>query len=140
MHSPLTTAENPNKHKTSNATRKSWGSSALTFYNQPLVLDYSGLDKNAAYVAEFVFITKKPEKANLGSTKASFQVPVRLMANDEVIHDYFLPPWPVEKFIVPVPRTATAGGSLSLSCRQHVGVGGTGRNCELAEVWLRKSP
>ena len=32
-----------------------------------------------------------------------------------------------------------ATGSLSLSCRQPSGIGGTGRNCELAEVWLRKA-
>ena len=62
-----------------------------------------------------------------------------LRANTHLLHDYFLPPSPMARVSFPVPRAATAGGSLSLSCGQRKGTGGTGRTCNIAEVWLRKA-
>ena len=73
-HSPLTTAE-PAKPR--NSSRLSWQSSAMSFYDQPLTLEYEGLDEEAAYEVDIVFSTKKPEHAKPGSTAASFQEQVR---------------------------------------------------------------
>jgi len=64
---------------------------------------------------------------------------VQLKANGLVVHDYFVPPWPIQKLSLPIPKAATASGKLSLSCAEHKGIGGTGRTCNIAEVWLRKA-
>ena len=37
-----------------------------------------------------------------------------------------------------VPHTATKGGSVKLECHGPLGVGGMGRCCQIAEVWLLK--
>ena len=49
----------------------------MSFYDQPLTLKYEGLNTEAAYEVDIVFITKKPEHAKPGSTAASFQEQVR---------------------------------------------------------------
>ena len=68
-----------------------------------------------------------------------FCVQVQLKANGLVVHDYFVPPWPIQKLSLPIPKAATTSGKLSLSCAEHKGIGGTGRTCNIAEVWLRKA-
>ena len=64
---------------------------------------------------------------------------VWLSASGLVVRDYFVPPWPMQKLSLPIPKAATASGKLSLSCAEHKGIGGTGRTCNIAErlLWQR---
>jgi hypothetical protein len=64
---------------------------------------------------------------------------IRLVANDALeIHPYISKPVPFKKLEFVLPRTVTANGELSLSWSGEVGVGGNGRGCQVAEVWLVK--
>jgi hypothetical protein len=141
--SPLTTAE---PAKPQNATRLSWQSSAMSFYDSPLILDYADLEPHASYLLEIVFVAsiERPkglagERAGAGlvATKTIPQ-PVQLLANGQVLKDYFLPPTPMQKMTLQVPTSATATGKLRIECHGHKGLGGTGRTCNIAEVWLRR--
>lgn len=38
-----------------------------------------------------------------------------------------------------VPQTTTKAGSVKLECNGPLGVGGMGRCCQIAEVWLLKN-
>ena len=165
--SPLTTAE---PAKPQNATRLSWQTSAMSFYDAPLILDYVDLEPQASYLLELVFVGSlqkptlyhvgQPDPVRVAVAKTEAQ-PVQLLANGQVcnlsrppltlfvsllpagavqvLKDYFLPPTPMQKFSVRVPTSATATGSLRIECREHRGLGGTGRTCNIAEVWLRRT-
>jgi hypothetical protein len=50
--------------------------------------------------------------------------------------EFALPPVPMHKTCVAVPRTATADGDLTLMCGQPEDVAGNGRTCQIAELWL----
>jgi hypothetical protein len=49
---------------------------------------------------------------------------------------YAAPPVPMTITTVDIPRQATAGGRLELSCNQPQGIEGNGRTCQISEVWL----
>jgi hypothetical protein len=143
--SPLTTAK-PDKPQ--NATRLSWQSSAMSFYDAPLVLDYGDLEPQASYTLEMVFVASlakpKPPPSNgegrLASTAgATGAQPVQLLANGKILKDYFLPPTPMQKLSLQVPEAMTASGKLRVECHERKGLGGTGRTCDIAEVWLRRT-
>src|SRR5438552_5605067 len=65
------------------------------------------------------------------------RVPIRLVANGSVeIHPFQPkadPPVPVE---FDIPLEATRGGTLLLEWTRPPGLGGNGRGCQVAEVWL----
>ena len=62
---------------------------------------------------------------------------MRLTANDKFeVHGYLGKPFEPLEF--DVPAGATAGGELTLEWSQEPGTGGTGRGCQVAEVWLLK--
>ena len=42
------------------------------------------------------------------------------------------------RYTFSVPRRATQGGSVRLTCHGPLGVGGMGRCCQISEVWLLK--
>ena len=87
--SPLTTAE---PAKPQNATRLSWQTSAMSFYDAPLILDYADLEPQASYVLELVFVGSLPKPTlgsphSVGVTATKTQaVPVQLLANGQVCH------------------------------------------------------
>ena len=86
---------------------------------------YPGLDRKATYRVRVVYgMERKPAK-------------VRLVAGDGVvIHDYLSRPF--EELEFDVPAKATAGGELTLTWTGVPGIGGTGRGCQVCEVWLLK--
>jgi hypothetical protein len=103
--------------------RKSWWDQALTTYDQPLVLRYTGLDRTAQYRARVVY----------GGG------PVRLVANEKwELHSLLNRPY--ERIEFDVPAAATSGGVLELRWQGKPGRGGNGRGCQVAEVWLIKRP
>ncbi len=105
--------------------RMSWWDIAETYYDAPLKMRYTGLDKTAQYKVRIVY------------SSATQQIPIRLVANDTFeIHPL------IKKELHPVefdiPTAATATGELNLTWTQAPGSRGAGRGCQVAEVWLIK--
>jgi len=109
------------------ATPRPWWHHAEPMYDQPLVLRYAGLDPTARYRVRVVYATdRRPSK-------------IRLTANGGAeVHGYLAKPFQEMEFDIPV--VATAGGALTLEWTREPGLGGTGRGCAVAEVWLLKAP
>jgi hypothetical protein len=101
-----------------------WKRWAGSLFDAPLQMRYTGLDTKARYRLRVVY-------GGEGTTK------VRLVANDGIeIHPYAARPWPPAPLEFDIPVTATATGHLELSWTREPGLGGNGRGCEVAEVWL----
>lgn len=107
--------------------RISWARYMQTLYDQPLKMKYSNLDPNAHYEVKVTY------------TGNDFDPKIRLLANGELeIHGYMKKPLPIEPVKFDVPRKATSNGELTLEWNIEPGIGGTGRGCQVAEVWLMK--
>jgi hypothetical protein len=87
---------------------------------------YRGLDRSASYRVRVVYAHERaPGK-------------IRLRADDRfAIHGELSRTFEPLEFAI--PTEATADGDLTLSWTQPPGGGGTGRGCQVAEVWLLKS-
>lgn len=109
--------------------RLSWMTHAESFWDTPLQMRYSGLDREAQYRVRVVY----------AGDVFSMGAAIRLVANDTYeIH----PPLPKTSPIAPVefdvPVAATQGGALTLTFSGPPGVGSAGRGNQIAEVWLMK--
>jgi hypothetical protein len=105
---------------------RSWWTYAESLYDEPLQMRYAGLDPSAQYRIRVVYAGDSPGRK------------IRLMAGALEIHPLMLKPQPVRPIEFDIPRTATAQGELNLSWYREAGLGGNGRGCEVAEVWLIK--
>jgi hypothetical protein len=106
-----------------------WKAWAETLYDQPLTMEYTGLEKDAQYRLRVVHSGDSPG------------VKLRLIANDTlVIHPYILRAWPPAPQEFAIPREATTHGSLKLAWNREPGMGGSGVGCQVAEVWLLCEP
>jgi len=130
--------------------RLSWQSYAMSQFDASSVsLVYDGLDATKTYEAHVVFSTSAdvnmngyPNRMRLVAGGVHVWPPspwapspcVDTSANSPC--QYSVPPTPMVKTRVPIPRSVTANGSLTLTCSQPPGVGGGGRTCQIAEVWL----
>ncbi len=64
---------------------------------------------------------------------------IRLVADGRLpVHDFLARPFVPLEF--DIPAGATADGELTLDWTQEPGGGGTGRGCQVAEVWLFPAP
>jgi hypothetical protein len=109
-------------------SRMSWYSAAEALFDEPLRMRYTGLDPNAHYKVRVVY----------GGDM--LKVPVRLAANGNIeIHPYIPKPNPTAPLEFDVPGEATRSGELTLEWTRPAGLGGNGRGCDVAEVWLIKS-
>jgi hypothetical protein len=107
--------------------RKSWWTYAESLFDDPLQMRYTGLDPAAQYRIRVVYAGDSPGRK------------IRLVAGGGVeIHPLMLKPQPVRPIEFDIPRAATANGELDLSWYREPGLGGNGRGCEVAEVWLMK--
>jgi len=62
-----------------------------------------------------------------------------MIAGDGIeVHPLMLKPQPVVPIEFDIPHAATATGTLDLVWYREPGLGGNGRGCEVAEVWLMK--
>ncbi len=105
--------------------RMSWWDIAETYFDTPLKMRYTGLDKNAPYKIRIVY------------SSATQQIPIRLVANDKIeIHPLIKKELHPVEFDIPI--AATASGELNLSWTQAPGSRGAGRGTQVAEVWLIK--
>jgi len=105
---------------------KSWWTYAESFYDEPLQMRYTRLDPAAQYRIRVVYAGDSPGRK------------IRLVAGAHEIHPLMLKPQPVRPIEFEIPRAATSSGELSLSWYRQAGLGGNGRGCEVAEVWLIK--
>jgi hypothetical protein len=107
--------------------RQSWWTYAESFYDEPLQMRYTGLDPAAEYRVRVVYAGDSSGRK------------IRLVAGEGIeIHPLMRKPQPVEPIEFNIPRAATAKGGLDLAWYREPGLGGNGRGCEVAEVWLIK--
>ncbi|HEX5482724.1 MAG TPA: hypothetical protein VFZ08_08890 [Terriglobia bacterium] len=101
-----------------------WKRWAESLYDAPLEMRYSDLDPGARYRIRVVY-------AGDSMTKK-----IRLAAGGIEIHGFIKKPWPVAPLEFDIPKEAIRGGELKLSWFREPGLGGNGRGCQVAEVWL----
>jgi hypothetical protein len=107
--------------------RLSWIRFAEGRYDAALRMRYTGLDPEARYSVRVVYA---------GETE---RVKVRLLANEETeVHPFITKEYPLRPVEFDIPASATSGGVLTLTWYQEPGIGGNGRGCQVAEVWLIK--
>lgn len=107
--------------------RISWARYMQTLYDQPLEMHYSNLDTDAQYEIKVTY------------TGNSFEPRIRLMAGSDIeVHGYLKKPLPIKPVTFDIPREATKNGELTLQWNTEPGIGGTGRGCQVAEVWIMK--
>ncbi|SPF51721.1 conserved exported hypothetical protein [Candidatus Sulfopaludibacter sp. SbA4] len=105
--------------------RTSWWTHAESLVDAPLQMRYEGLDRDAQYRIRVVYAGDSPRGK------------IRLVANDSVeIHPLIDKPTPVKPVEFDIPKQATATGALRLSWYREANLGGNGRGCQVAEVWL----
>jgi len=103
----------------------SWWDHAETYFDAPLKMRYTDLDRRAQYRVRVVYVG------------GNMQALIRLQADDRLeVHPL------IKKEILAmefdIPREATADGELTLTWRQGPGSRGAGRGCQVAEVWLMR--
>jgi hypothetical protein len=102
-----------------------WWQHAESLYDAPLKMHYAGLDAKGNYRVRVVY--GRERLANK----------IRLIANDKFeIHGNLARG--LEPLEFDIPAAATAGGELTLVWRADPGAGGTGRGCQVVEVFLLK--
>jgi len=107
--------------------RVSWQRYMQADYNNPLKMHYKNLDPTAQYIVKVVY----------GGD--DFDVKIRLTADGDIpVHSYIKKSLPLKPMSFEVPRSATKDGELTLTWNQEMGIGGNGRGCQVAEVWLLK--
>lgn len=111
--------------------RLSWMTHAEAFYDGVLEMHYDGLDPTAQYTVRVVY----------AGDMYSQTPKVRLVADGQhEVHGLIAKPQPVAPVEFAIPRAATADGRLTLGWRAEPGIGGAGRGCQVAEVWLMRAP
>jgi hypothetical protein len=111
--------------KNPNPLPVAWRGCTGTLKDVPFEMHYGGLDPAASYRVRVVYSELNPD------------IRVRLEANDGIeIHPLISregAPRPVE---FDIPHEATRGGELRLRWHREPGKGGTGRGCQISEIWL----
>ncbi|HTV54132.1 MAG TPA: hypothetical protein VMI06_04375 [Terriglobia bacterium] len=103
-----------------------WWCWAGSMFDAALKMQYTMLDPGAHYKIRVVYTGIR-------------NVKIRLDCNDQYpIHPLIVKPWPPKPLEFDIPREATESGKLTLIWRRELGLGGDGRGCEVAEVWLMK--
>ena len=107
--------------------RRSITTHAESLGDSPLSMHYNDLDRTAQYKLRVTYAGDSPGQK------------LRLIANESTeIHPYIAKPVPYHPIEFDIPKTATAGGQLTLQWTRQPGQGGNGRGCQVAEVWLMK--
>jgi hypothetical protein len=103
----------------------SWWTDAESLGDSPLRMRYEDLDPNAQYKIRVVYAGDSPG------------VKIRLVANDTIeVHPLIAKPAPARPLEFDIPKQATGTGVLNLSWYREPALGGNGRGCQVAEVWL----
>ena len=111
----------------SGTRRRSWWDHAEALYDAPLRMHYAGLDPEARYKIRVVYAGENPRRK------------VRLVAGAKwEVHPLMEKPAPLRPLEFEIPHEATEHGELDLEWRGEPGLGGSGRGCQVSEVWLIK--
>jgi hypothetical protein len=106
--------------------KSSWDNVEM-LYDGPLKMQYDRLDPHAAYTVRISYVGDSPR------TK------IRLLADEKyVIHPEQTKPRDGALIEYDIPREATRDGRLTLTWLREQGLGGNGRGCAVAEIWLIK--
>jgi hypothetical protein len=109
--------------------RTSWWNYAESLNETPLKLRYTGLDPNARYRIRVVYAGD------------SLQRRIRLSAGETTeIHPLMDKPVPLRPIEFDIPPKAIQHRELTLTWHREPGLGGNGRGCQVAEVWLVRRP
>ncbi len=109
--------------------RRSWVTYAGALYDEPLTLEYDGLNPRTRYRLRVTYAGEE------------YTLPIRLVANDRVeIHAPRQRRANPETLEFDIPPATTATGHLTLRWTRPEGEGGSGRGCQVAEVWLLPVP
>ncbi len=107
------------------ALRKSWLDHAESLVDQPLTVRYTDLDPRARYKVRVVYAGDAPK------------MKIRMMANTKTeIHPLIEKPNPARPLEFKLPPETTRSGTLELSWFRPPGLGGNGRGCQVAEIWV----
>jgi hypothetical protein len=105
--------------------RLSWRRHAESLHDAPLRMLYTGLDPTAHYRLRVLYAGE------------ATRWKIRLVAGELFeIHSFMLKPSPLRPLEFDLPAAATASGNLDLAWHREPGLGGNGRGCQVAEVWL----
>jgi glycosyl hydrolase family 20 len=111
----------------SGTRRRSWWDHAEALYDAPLRMHYAGLDPQAHYKIRVVYAGENPRRK------------LRLVAGAKwEVHPLMEKPAPLRPLEFEIPHEATEHGELDLEWRGEPGLGGSGRGCQVSEVWLIK--
>jgi hypothetical protein len=103
-----------------------WWSFGETMFDGPLEMHYDHLDRSAQYKVRVVYSGYPNSKVGLDCNR------------NYPVHPLMAKPWPPRPLEFDIPREATETGALTLIWHRELGLGGDGRGCEVAEVWLIK--
>ena len=106
---------------------REWWTNVLSMYDAPLQMRYTGLDTKAKYRIRVVY-----------SSEPLRIVKVRMEADGQALHDYMPKPTEMQPLEYDIPQSATADGELNIRWTRESGLGGNGRGCQVAEVFLIK--
>jgi len=111
----------------SGTRRRSWWDHAEALYDAPLSMHYAGLDPQARYKIRVVYAGENPRRK------------IRLVAGAKwEVHPLKEKPAPLRPLEFEIPHEAIEHGELDLEWRGEPGLGGSGRGCQVSEVWLIK--
>lgn len=109
-------------------TEDGWKISQLTYaetlYEVPLTLRYDGLNSEVRYRVRATYAGE------------DYTLPLTLVANGITLHSARLRKSNPEIVEFEVPEEAIRNGVLELQWQRPSGLGGSGRGCQVAEVWL----
>ena len=108
---------------------REWWTNVLCMYDGSLKMHYDGLDPKARYRVRFVY-----------SAEPTRKVQIRLEADDQTLHDWMIKPDEMTPLEFDISASATADGELNLRWTRETGLGGNGRGCQVAEVFLLRLP
>jgi hypothetical protein len=103
-----------------------WWCYGESMFDEPLQMHYDHLDRTAQYKVRVVYIGSPGSKVQLDCN------------GNYPVHPLMNKPWPPKPVEFDIPPEATATGALTLIWHREQGLGGAGRGCEVAEVWLMK--
>jgi hypothetical protein len=107
--------------------RLSWRRHAESLYEAPLIMRYEDLDPAALYRLRVLY----------AGDAARWKI--RLVAGEGTeVHPFIEKPRPLQPLEFDLPPEATATGELTLTWQREPGLGGNGRGCQVAEVWLMR--
>lgn len=103
-----------------------WWCYGESMFDAPLEMHYDHLDRTAGYKVRVVYS---------GSPRSKVQLDCN---GNHPVHPLMNKPWPPKPVEFDIPSEMTATGALTLTWHREPGMGGAGRGCEVAEVWLMK--